>query len=119
MVLPFRQPPSLGLLERCAALGWPAWPSGADDASAVGRSVASPSMTDIVVVRVKPGSRKGPLVETGSDAELTIYVRERAVDGKANEAAARLLAAHLQLPRSRVELVAGATSRLKRFRVER
>jgi uncharacterized protein len=71
------------------------------------------------VVKVKPGSRKGPLVETCSDGELTIYVREPAVDGKANDAAARLLADHLQLPRSRVELVSGATSRLKRFRVSR
>ncbi len=67
---------------------------------------------------VKPG-RKGPLVETGSDGELTIYVREPAVDGKANHAAAALLAAHLQVPRSRVELVSGATSRVKRFRVSR
>jgi uncharacterized protein len=78
-------------------------------------------MTDIIIiiVKVKPGSRKGPLVEIGSNGELTIYVRERAVDGKANDAVARLLAAHLQLPRSRVELVSGATSRQKRFRVSR
>jgi len=76
-------------------------------------------MADTVVVKVKPGSRKGPLVEVGSDGELTIYVREPAVDGKANNAVIRLLAAHLQLPRSRMELVSGATSRLKRFRVSR
>jgi uncharacterized protein (TIGR00251 family) len=76
-------------------------------------------MADIVVVRVKPGSRKGPLVETGSNGELTIYVREPAVDGKANDAVVHLLAAHLQLPRSRIELVSGATSRQKRFRVSR
>jgi uncharacterized protein len=76
-------------------------------------------MADIVVVRVKPGSSRGPLVETGSNGELTIYVREPAVDGKANDAVVRLLAAHLQLPRSRVELVSGATSRQKRFRVSR
>jgi uncharacterized protein len=76
-------------------------------------------MTDSVVVRVKPGSRKGPLVEVGPNGELTIYVREPVVDGKANGAVTRLLAAHLQLPRSQVELVSGAASRLKRFRVNR
>lgn len=76
-------------------------------------------MTDSVVVRVKPGSRKGPLVEVGPDGALTIYVREPAVDGKANDAVTRLLAAHLRLPRSQVELVSGTTSRLKRFRVSR
>jgi uncharacterized protein YggU (UPF0235/DUF167 family) len=74
-------------------------------------------MADIVSVRVKPGSRKGPLVETGPDGELTIYVREPAVDGKANAAVLRVLAAHLGVPRSRIELASGATSRLKRFRI--
>ena len=76
-------------------------------------------MNDFVVVTVKPGSRKGPLIEVGPDGQLTIYVREPAVDGKANDAVTRLLAAHLQLPRSRVELISGKTSRLKRFRVTR
>ncbi|KZS69852.1 hypothetical protein A4G29_01020 [Mycobacterium kansasii] len=76
-------------------------------------------MADIVVVKVKPGSRQGPRVETVSGAELTIYVPEPAVGGKANEAVARLLAAHFHLPRSRVELVSGARSRLKRFRIDR
>lgn len=83
------------------------------------RAVALCGMNDSVVVKVKPGSHKGPLVEVGPTGELTIYVREPAVDGKANEAVTRLLAAHLQLPRSRVELVSGTASRLKRFRVDR
>lgn len=76
-------------------------------------------MSDHIVVSVKPGSRKGPLVETSPDGVLTIYVRERAVEGKATEAATRLLAEHLGVPRSSVELVAGATSRFKRFRLLR
>lgn len=85
----------------------------------IAKAVALPDMSDSIIVKVKPGSRKGPLVEVGPDGELTIYVRERAVDGKANDAVTRLLAAHLELPRSRVELESGATSRLKRFRVSR
>lgn len=71
----------------------------------------------MISVRVKPGSRKGPLVETGADGELTVYVPERAVDGKANDAVTRLLAEHFGVPRSRVELVSGATARIKRFRI--
>ena len=74
-------------------------------------------MAETLVVTVKPGSRKGPLVESGADGALTIYVRERAVEGRATEAAARLLADHLGVAPSRVELVAGATSRVKRFRI--
>lgn len=69
------------------------------------------------MVTVKPGSRKGPLVEVGPDGALTVYVRERAVEGKATEAVGRLLAAHMGVAPSRVALIAGATSRIKRFRV--
>jgi uncharacterized protein YggU (UPF0235/DUF167 family) len=76
-------------------------------------------VSETVTVRVKPGSRKGPLIEVGEDGMLTIYVPERAVDGKANEAVTKLLAAHLGVPRSRLELVAGATARVKRFRLTR
>ncbi|WP_179472329.1 DUF167 domain-containing protein [Mycolicibacterium vinylchloridicum] len=75
-------------------------------------------MAQTVVVTVKPGSRKGPLVEMAGDGALTIYVREPAIEGKATEAAARLLAAHLGVPRSAVTLASGATSRIKRFRVD-
>ena len=75
-------------------------------------------MSQVVTVTVKPGSRKGPLVEVSDAGELTVYVRERAVEGKATEAAARLIAAHFGVPRSRIELVAGATSRVKRFRID-
>ncbi|BBX08397.1 DUF167 domain-containing protein [Mycolicibacterium aichiense] len=75
-------------------------------------------MSQTVVVTVKPGSRKGPLVETADDGSLTIFVREPAIEGKATEAAARLLAKHLGVPRSAVTLTAGATSRVKRFRVD-
>lgn len=72
-----------------------------------------------VVVTVKPGSRKGPLVEVDADGQLTVYVREPAVDGKANQAVILLLATHFGVPRSSVELASGATARLKRFRIDR
>jgi uncharacterized protein len=76
-------------------------------------------VAETVVVRVKPGSRKGPLVDVGDDGVLTIYVQERAVEGKANEAVVKLLAQHLEVSRSQLELVSGVTSQVKRFRVQR
>lgn len=76
-----------------------------------------PSLPD-VTVRVKPASSKGPLVEVADDGSLTVYVRERAIEGKATAAAIRVLAEHFGVPKSRVELVSGATSRIKRFRVK-
>ena len=74
-------------------------------------------MAQTVVVTVKPGSKKGPLVEVAEDGTLTVYVRERAVEGKATDAVQRLLAEHLDVPRTSVELISGATSRIKRFRI--
>lgn len=75
--------------------------------------------SETIVVKVKPGSRKGPLVETDTNGQLTVYVREPAVDGKANTAVIRVLAGHFGVPRSRVELASGAGARVKRFRIDR
>ena len=68
-------------------------------------------------VRVKPGSRKGPLVETGEDGELTVFVAERAVDGAANKGVERVLAAHFGVAPSRVSILRGHASRIKRVEV--
>ena len=74
-------------------------------------------MAEVVAVTVKPGSSKGPLVEVGDDGSLTVFVRERAIEGKATRAVIRVLAEHFGVPKSGVALVSGATSRIKRFRV--
>ncbi|MFC5501310.1 DUF167 domain-containing protein [Lysinimonas soli] len=71
-----------------------------------------------VRVRVKPGSRKGPLVEPGDDGVLTVFVRERAIEGKANEAVERALAAHFGRAPSRVRVVRGHTARIKTVRID-
>lgn len=71
-----------------------------------------------LTVKVTPGSRKGPAVEVdGSTGAITVFVRERAVDGKATAAAGAVLAEHLGVRRGDVELISGMTSRHKRFRV--
>lgn len=75
-----------------------------------------------VTVWVKPGSRKGPLVIVEPSADpgrrLTVFVRERATDGKANVAVLRALADHYALPTSAVWVLHGHASRLKRIRIE-
>jgi len=68
-----------------------------------------------ITIWVKPGSKKGPLVEADEDGELVVYVRERPVDGKANDAAIELLAKYLEVPRSHVQLESGRTSKHKKF----
>lgn len=68
-------------------------------------------------VHVKPNSRKGPLVELQPDGSLVVYVRELAADSKANIAAVRLLASHFGVPKTRISIVSGHTSRIKRIEV--
>lgn len=70
-------------------------------------------------IRVKPGSRKGPLVEEGADGLLTVYVKERAVDGAANDGVIAALAEHWGVRRADVRIVTGHTARLKTVEVTR
>ena len=74
----------------------------------------------IINIRVKPGSKKGPLVRPNLiDDTLVVYVREPAVDGKANKAVVALLAEYYGVPKSRVEITRGHTSRRKTIEITR
>lgn len=72
-----------------------------------------------LVVRVKPGSSKGPLVETDATGELTIFVRGKAIDGKANEGVILALANHFGVAKSRITITRGHNARIKQVLVER
>ena len=85
-----------------------------------------------LTVQVKPGSRKGPPVtvdEPGqwpdddtlhapTDAELTVFLHQRAVEGSAHDALVNLPARHFAVSRSAVTIVRGHTSRIKHVRIE-
>ncbi len=71
-----------------------------------------------VDVRVKPGSKKGPLVQPALDGSLLVYVREPAVDGKANQAVIELLAKYFETAKTNVQMVSGRTSRTKHFKIK-
>ena len=66
---------------------------------------------------VKPGSKKGPLVEAAADGSLTVFLKERAVDGAANEGLIKVLAEHLGVRKADVSIESGFTSRIKRVSV--
>lgn len=70
-----------------------------------------------LTVRVKPGSRRGPLVEDTPDG-LVIHVRERAVDGAANDGVVKALAAHFGVAPRDVDILRGRTARVKRVDVD-
>lgn len=71
-----------------------------------------------VTVRVKPGSKKGPLVEEESDGSLTVFLQQRAVDGAANEGLIQVLAKHYEISKSRITIESGFTSRIKRLEID-
>ncbi len=66
-----------------------------------------------VTVHVKPGSTKGPLVVELGEREVTVFLRERAVDGNANVGLVRVLAEYFDVPKSDVSIVRGHASRTK------
>ena len=68
-------------------------------------------------VHVKPGSKR-PGIEPGPDGSITIRVAARAVEGAANAAVVKALAAHLGVPRSRVTVTRGHTARTKLIDVD-
>jgi len=68
-----------------------------------------------LAVRVTPGARSEALEVAGG--KLIAKVRARPQDGAANAAVARLLAGALGVAPSRIELLRGATSREKLFRI--
>jgi uncharacterized protein YggU (UPF0235/DUF167 family) len=78
-------------------------------------------MAMIVAVRVKPGAsraRVGGRHDGVNGPALVLAVQERAVDGRATEAARRALADALGVPKSSVSLKSGAASRDKLFAIE-
>jgi uncharacterized protein YggU (UPF0235/DUF167 family) len=70
-----------------------------------------------LTVHVRPGSRRGPLVEDTAGG-LVVHVRERAAEGAANTGVVRALAAHFGVPPRDVEILRGHTARVKRVEVD-
>lgn len=71
-----------------------------------------------ILVRIKPGSKKGPLVERVSDDELLVYVKERAVEGQANDALIKILSDFFDTPKTRISIEKGHKSRQKIVKIE-
>ncbi len=69
-------------------------------------------------IHVKPGSRRAPLVEAGEDGLLTVFVKERAVDGAANDGVIAALAAHFDVRKGDVRIVSGHVARIKTIEVD-
>ncbi len=73
--------------------------------------------SSVFLVRLTPRAGRDEIVGWQAD-ELRVRLRAPPVDGRANDALRRLLASSLSIPPSDVEVVSGATGRVKRLRVE-
>jgi uncharacterized protein (TIGR00251 family) len=71
----------------------------------------------VLLVRVTPRAGRDEIAGWQGD-QLRVRLRAPPVEGQANEALRRLLAARLGLPVSAIELLTGATARTKRVRVD-
>ncbi len=69
-----------------------------------------------ITVHVKPGSARGPLVEEADD-HYVVHVKEKAIDGKANQGVIKALSEHLGIAPSRLIVVGGAAARIKRIEI--
>ena len=72
-----------------------------------------------ISTRLKPNSCHREEVVPNDDGSLTVYTKAPAVEGRANAAAAKLLAKHFGVAPSKVKLVRGATSKYKVFEVDK
>ena len=75
-----------------------------------------------VALRVTPRGGRDDIegIETLSDGRCVLKVRVRAIadGGEANRAVTELLARSLRVPKARVRLLSGATSRLKQIAID-
>jgi uncharacterized protein YggU (UPF0235/DUF167 family) len=69
-----------------------------------------------IFAKIKPGS-KNESVRKIDAAHFEIHVKAPAREGKANAAAISALARHLNVPKSKIKLLAGAKSKQKVFGV--
>lgn len=59
-----------------------------------------------------PGASRDEVLAL-SDTSYKVYLRAKALEGKANEALVRVLGEHLGIPKSRIRIVRGEKSRRK------
>lgn len=70
-----------------------------------------------VSVVLKPNSKHREEVVQTEDGMLTVFTKAPAVEGRANEAAIRLLADYYNVSKTKVRLVRGGTSKYKVFEI--
>ena len=71
----------------------------------------------ILELHVQPGAARTEFAGRHGE-RIKIRIRERAMDGKANDALIEFLAAHYRVPRRNVRILSGLKSRQKRVEID-
>ncbi len=71
-----------------------------------------------ISVHLKPNSHHREEVVPNDNGSLTVYTKAPAIEGRANMAAAKLLAKHFGVAPSKVKLLRGASSKYKIFEID-
>ena len=66
-----------------------------------------------ISVRVKPGTKGATRLEKQPDGSYIAFLHARAHDGEANKALLELISDEFKVPKTQIEIVAGAKSRDK------
>ncbi len=69
-------------------------------------------------IRVKPSSSQSRVVQI-SEKEYQVYVKAKPIKGEANKKVREVLCQFLNLPKHKVVLIAGKTSRHKIFEINK
>lgn len=72
----------------------------------------------IYEIRVKPNSKKGPLIVADGN-QLTVYLREKPIEGEANTALVRLLAKYFDVSKTSIVIKTGQHGRTKLVEIPR
>ena len=67
-------------------------------------------------VIVKPGTSQEKIIET-APGELTVYLRAKVHDGKANEALIKALSKYFNTPKTSIAITRGTKSRHKQIEI--
>ncbi|KKW44712.1 MAG: hypothetical protein UY95_C0020G0005 [Parcubacteria group bacterium GW2011_GWA2_56_7] len=71
----------------------------------------------ILTVHVKPGAKTARIERVLDETTMSVSVCAPAREGKANRALIDLLSETLHLPKTSIEIIRGATTRIKHVRV--
>jgi len=69
-----------------------------------------------ISVKVKPQAKRDMIQRTGPN-DYTVWVKAKAIEGKANQAVIKILSEYFHTPKSNIPLIKGAKARDKIFMV--